>query len=166
MGTESSVVAHTRGRGIWPSFTRRWPTAAGFTGVLALAAASIVSLTVFGSADPLSIAGMLGLWFVGAAAFGGTAVAIQHAFRQPRVVAPLFAAGMMLIALGIVCALVSLIDPTAEILYPLAVIAPFVLGGIFVLTLVAVLIPSRLRGRMAVAVIGLSAAITAVNVLA
>lgn len=150
---------------IWGPFFRRWLAPAGFAGMVALVPASIISLTVPGRSDLLSMAGMLGLWFFGAGAFGGTAITIQRTFRQPRVVAPLFAAGIVLLVGGILWVSIGLLDPRAYALYTLAVIAPFVLVLVFIVTLIAVLIPTRYRKRVSITAAVISAAITILSLL-
>lgn len=165
MATKSNTAKRARGTTIWGPFFRRWSAAAGFAGMVALVPASIVSLTVPGRFEFLSIAGMLGLWFFGAGAFGGTAIAIQQTFRRPRVVAPLFAAGIVLLVGGILWASIGLLDPTAYALYTLAVIAPFVLVVVVIVTLTAVLIPTRYRKWVSITATVVSAAITILSLL-
>lgn len=165
MVAKSNTAKRARGTTIGGPFFRRWPAAAGFAGMVALVPASIVSLTVPGRLELLSIAGTLGLWFFGAGAFGGTAIAIQHAFRQPRVVAPLVAAGIVLLVGGILWVSIRLLDPSAYALYTLAVIAPFVLVLVFIVTLIAVLIPTRYRKWASITAAVLSAAITVLSLL-
>ncbi|MCR2784595.1 MULTISPECIES: hypothetical protein [unclassified Microbacterium] len=148
----------------WQLFFRRWPAPAGLTGAVALVAGSIVSLTVPGS-ELASVAGLLATWSAGGALFGGSAIAIQHAFRQPRVVAPLFAVGLMVLMGGIAWMLIDLLDPGSIALYSLAVAAPFALVGVFVLTLTAVLIPARFRGRVSGAAVVLTVVITLVGLV-
>lgn len=160
MATTSNTAKRASGTAIWGPFARRWPAAAGFAGLIALVPASIVSLTVPGRFELLSIAGTLGLWFFGVGAFGGTAIAMQHAFRQPRVIAPLFAAGIVLLVGGILWVSIGLLDPRAYALYTLAVIAPFVLVLVFIVTLTAVLIPTRYRKWVSITASVVSAVIT------
>lgn len=166
MDPKTSTTERASGATIWGLFFRRWPAAAGFAGTVALVPASIVSLTVPGRLDVLSAAGTLCLWFVGAAAFGGTAIALQHAFRQPRVVAPLFAAGIVLLLGGILWVSIRLLDPGAYALYTLAVIAPFVLVLVVTVTVAAVLIPTRYRTRASIAAAVVSAVVSVVSILA
>ncbi|MGM1017452.1 MAG: hypothetical protein ACQEW8_07945 [Actinomycetota bacterium] len=165
MDTTTSTAERASGATIWRLFLRRWPAAAGFAGMVALVPASIVGLTVPGRLDFLSIAGTLGVWFFGAGAFGGTAIALQHAFRQPRVVAPLFAAGIVLLLGGILWVSIRLLEPTSYALYTLAVIAPFVLVLVVTVTLAAVLLPARYRIRASIAAAVVSAAVSVVSIL-
>lgn len=150
----------------WRSFVRRWPAAAVLAGVVALLPASIIMLTVPAQLDILSAAGNLGLWFLSAGAFGGTAIALQHAFRQPRIVSPLFAAALVLLVGCGVWVTTSLLDPSAYFLYTLAVTAPFILGSVFIVTLIATLIPSRWQKRVSVSVVAVTVAITISSLLA
>ena len=165
MVAKSNTANRARDTPIWGPFFRRWPATAGLAGMVALVPASIVSLTVPGRLELLSIAATLGLWFFGAGAFGGTAIAIQHTFRQPRVIAPLFAVGIVLLVGGLLWVSIGLLDPRSYALYTLAVIAPFVLVLVFVVTLVAVLIPTRYRKWVSITAAVVSAAITILSLL-
>ncbi len=166
MDTKTGIPARASGTTIWGAFIRRWPAAAGFAGMIALVPASIVGLTVPGRFEFLSAAGTLGLWFFGAGVPGGTAIALQHAFRQPRVVAPLFAAGIVLLVGGVLWVSIDLLDPRAYALYTLAVSAPFILALVIIVTLTAVLMPARYRKGVSITAAVVSATITTLNLLA
>lgn len=148
----------------WQLFLRRWSASAGLTGAVALVPASIAGLTIPGS-DLASVAGLLAAWFAGGALFGGAAIAIQQAFRQPRVVAPIFAVGLMVLTGAIAWIVIGLLDPGSFARYSLAVAAPFALVGVFVLTLIVVLIPPRFRGRASGAAVVLAVVITLVGLV-
>lgn len=149
----------------WRSFVRRWPAAAVLAGVVALLPASIIMLTVPAQLDVLSAAGYLGLWFLSAGAFGGTAIALQHAFRQPRIVSPLFAAALVLLVGCGVWVTTRLLDPSAYFFYTLAVIAPFILASALMVTLTAAFIPIRYQKRVSISVVAVAVAITALSLL-
>ncbi|PKI92227.1 hypothetical protein CW368_05200 [Actinomycetales bacterium SN12] len=164
MESKTSVATRARSTTTFVLFIRRWPSAAGFTGMLALLPASIAILMVPGRLELLSIVGVVGLWFLGAGTLGGTAIALQHALRQPRVVAPLFAAGIVLLVGAILWVSIGLLDPISPGLYTLAVSGPFVLTLVVVVTSAAALIPSRYRKGVSTLAVVVSAVIAILSI--
>lgn len=149
----------------WRRFRTRFPTAAEFSAALGLVPPALFFLAAQAPTDPLSALQLTAVWALTAGTVGGAAIAVQHAFRQPRIVAPLFAAAIVLLGGASLWTVLGVVAPGSHALYAIAVMAPFVLAFSFIVTLAAVLIPARHRRRVGVGAIIISAALAALSVL-
>jgi len=150
------------------SFLRRWPPAVGLVSLLALATASVLALpSTFGSQPILPFTEAIQIVsFIVAGACGGTAIGLQQAFRLPRLVAPFFAIGLVLLSTLVMWVAIAPIRPVHDFAYGLAVWTPFGVVGAMIVTFIAAFIPVQQRKTVTIVAAATFALATLLSVVA
>jgi len=154
------------------SFLRRWPPAVGLVSLLALATASVLALpSTFGWEPILPLTeAMQIVSFIVVGACGGTAIALQQTFRLPKLVAPFFAIGLVLLSALVMWLAITPVKPIGDLAYGLAyglaVWTPFGVVGAVILTFVATLIPEQKRKMVTIVAASVFALTAVVSIVA